>query len=162
MTIKTQEDLAIEEAFHAFILELRATEVGLDLPPGIAQFVELSRKAAFRAGWSSGQHWQEHHDAAASTVRAPRVPSTVRALVDVGDRAWVQPFAIIEHTATGELYVDPLFTIAAAPTGRCCIELLVTPEGLVARGPANLHRLCPEIDRERLRPLARFETLTVA
>lgn len=155
--MKTQQDIATDEAFHTFILELRAAEVGLDLEPGIAQFVELARETAFRSGWSACQRWQACHDAAASTVRAPRVPSTVRTLVDVGDRAWVQPFAIVEHLPSGELFVDPLFTIAATPTDRCSVELVVTPEGLVATGPANLHRLCPEIDRERLRPLARFE-----
>lgn len=155
--MKTPQEIAIDEAFHAFILELRAAETGLDLEPGVAQFVELARETAFRSGWSASQRWQASHDAAASTVRAPRVPSTVRALVDVGDRAWVQPFAIVEHLPSGEMFVDPLFTIAATPTDRCSIELVVTPGGLVALGPANLHRLCPEVDRERLRPLARFE-----
>jgi hypothetical protein len=147
---------AIDEAFHAFLLELRRVELPLDLEPGVAQYLELAREAAFRAGWVAGRGWQEHHDTTASTVSG-RVASTVRALVDVGDRAWVQPFAVIEHIATGELFVDPRFTIAGARSEQCCLELVVTPTGLVAIGPTDRHRLSPEIDRHRLRPLARLE-----
>jgi hypothetical protein len=150
------QETNIQESFHAFMLDLRAAEVRLDLPPGLAQYVELAREAAFRAGWTAGQRWQEHHDAEAPTVRC-RALSTVRALVAVGDRAWVQPLAIVEHMDTGERFVDPLFTIARQPSERCCIELVVTAAGLVAAGPPDRHRLSPEIDRERLRPLVAFE-----
>ena len=152
----THRQSAITRDYDAFVLELRAAGPRLDLEPGIAQYVELSREAAFRAGWAAGQHWQEHHDAEAPTARCP-VLKSVRALVDIGARAWVQPLAIIEHTGTGELFVDPLFTITRQPSDRCCIELMVTSEGLVATGPADLHRLCPEVDRERLRLLIAFE-----
>ena len=154
MDIRRQ--IAIAKDFDAFLLELRAAGPRIDLEPGIAQYVELSREAAFRAGWACGQHWQAHHDAEAPTVQCAPL-STVRALVGIGDRAWVQPLAIIEHIDTGDLFVDPLFTISPAPSDRCCIELSVTATGLVARGPADRHRLSPEIDRERLRPLTRFD-----
>lgn len=154
--MKTHHEIVIDEAFRAFTLEQRRAEVGLDLEPGVAQLVALAREVAFRSGWGAAQRWQEGLDAAASTVRAS-VASTVHALVDLGDRAWVQPLAIIEHIPSGALFVDPLFTLAASPTERCCVELRVTAAGLVATGPARSHRLCPVIDRERLRPLARFE-----
>ena len=142
------------------MLELRAAGPRLDLEPGIAQYLELAREAAFRSGWAAGQHWHEHHDAEAPTVRCP-VLKSARALVDVGARAWVEPLAIIEHMGTGELFVDPRFTIAGQPSDRCCIELVVTSEWLVASGPLDRHRLSPEIDRGRVRPLLRLEALTV-
>ena len=153
-----QRQTAITRDFDTFLRELRTAGLEIDLEPGIAQYVELSREAAFRAGWACGQHWQEQHDAEAPTVQCAPL-STVRALVGVGERAWVQPLAIIEHMGTGERFVDPRFTIARQPSDRCCIELVVTRDGLVASGPADRHRLSPEIDRDRLRPLLRFEAL---
>jgi hypothetical protein len=153
------QETSIEEDLHAFMLDLRAAEARLDLPPGLAQYVELARETAFRAGWNAGQRWQEHRDAEAPTVRC-RALTTVRALVDVGDRAWVQPLAIVQHMESGEFFVDPLFTIVRQPSARCCIELVVTSAGLVASGPPDRHRLSPEIDRERLRSLVGFEILT--
>lgn len=72
--------MAITRDFQAFILDMRAAGPQLDLEPGLAQYVELAREAAFRAGWACGQEWQEHHDAEAPTVRCT-APSTVRALV---------------------------------------------------------------------------------
>lgn len=155
-----QRQTAITRDFDTFLRELRTAGLEIDLEPGIAQYVELSREAAFRAGWAFGQHFQEHHDAEAPTVRCAPL-STVRALVGIGDRAWVQPLAIIEHMGTGDLFVDPRFTIVRQPSDRCCIELVVTHDGLVASGPADRHRLSPEIDRERLRPLLRFDPLAV-
>jgi hypothetical protein len=153
-----EQQVAITKAFEAFMLEIRAVEAKLDVEPGVLQFVELSREAAFRAGWNARQDWQDHYDAEAPTVRVP-APTTVRALVDVGQRAWVQPLAIIEHMGTGQLFVDPRFTITRQPSDRCCMELAVTSEGLVAMGPTDRHRLSPEIDRERLRPLLRLEAV---
>ena len=101
----SDHEIVIDEAFRAFTLEQRRAEVGLDLEPGVAQLVALAREVAFRSGWGAAQRWQEGLDAAASTVRAS-VASTVHALVDLGDRAWVQPLAIIEHIPSGALFVD--------------------------------------------------------
>lgn len=157
--MQEQRQVAMTRDFHAFMLEVRAVETKLDLEPGLLQFIELSREAAFRAGWNAGQTWQEHHDAEAPTVRVT-APTTVRALVEVGRRGWVQPLAIIEHMGTGELFVDPRFTVSHGPSDRCCIELVVTNDGLVALGPPDRHRLSAEIDGDRLRPLLRLETMT--
>lgn len=153
-----QRRMAITRDFQAFIIDLKAAGPQLDLEPGLARYVELAREAAFRAGWACGQEWQERHDAEAPTVRCT-APSTVRALVEVGARAWVQPLAIIEHIGTGERFVDPRFTTTLQPSERSCIELVVTHDGLVASGPTDRHRLTPEIDRQRLRPLCRFNPL---
>ena len=90
-------------------------------------------------------------------MRMP-APSTVKTLVEVGQRAWVRPLAIVEHMKTGELFVDPRFTTAPSRSDRCCIALVVTSEGLVASGPTDRHRLCHELDRSRLRPLLRLVT----
>jgi hypothetical protein len=156
--MNVQRHTAITKDFDAFLGELRAAGLQIDLEPGVAQYVDLSREAAFRAGWACGQHFQEQHDAEAPTVRCAPL-STVRALVGIGDRAWVQPLAIIEHIITGERFVDPRFTIVRQPSDSCCIELVVTSEGLIAVGPNDLHRLTHEIHTDRLRPLLRFEPL---
>ena len=158
--MESERQIAIIKDYDAFVLEMQAAEPNLDLEPGVAKYLELSRKVAFQAGWNAGQHWQEHRDAEAPTVRCSP-PSTVRALVDVGDRAWVQPLAIVEHMSTGALFVDPRFTIIPRRSDRCCIELTVTAEGLVASGPADRHRLSPEIDRQRLRPVLRFDAVSL-
>lgn len=146
--------------YQAFLHELQSAGLRLELEPDLEEYVQLVRETAFRAGWAAGQAWQEQHHAEAPTARCTP-PSTVRALASVGDRAWVQPLAIVEHMGTGERFVDPRFTITREPSDRCCIELVVTDAGLVASGPPNRHRLSPEIDRDRLRPLLRFEALTV-
>lgn len=160
MEMESERRTAIIKDYDAFVLEMQAAESNLDLEPDVAKFLELSRKVAFQAGWNAGQHWQEHRDAEAPTVRCT-APRTVRTLIGIGERAWVQPLAIVEHMATGDLFVDPRFTVSPQPTDRCCIELVVTSDGLVASGPADRHRLSPEIDRERLRPLLRFDVVPV-
>ena len=158
--MEMNRETAIEEDFHAFMKELREAEARLEVEPGVAQYVELAREAAFKAGWTAGQRWQEGYEAEAPTVRCQAV-RTVRGLVNVGDRAWVQPLAVIEHMETGECFVDPLFTISRERSARCCVQLVVTSAGLVASGPPDRHRLSPEVDRERLRPLVDFEILAV-
>ena len=84
--METHQETALTRDFNAFMLELRAAEARLDLEPDVAQYVELAREAAFRSGWRASQHWQEHHDAEAPTIRC-RPLNTVRALVDIGDQA---------------------------------------------------------------------------
>lgn len=158
--MQIDRETSIRDDFSTFIRELHAAEGRLDLAPGVAQYVELAREAAFRAGWAAGQHWQEQVSAEAPTVRC-RPLGTVRGLVDVGARGWVQPLAIIEHVGTGDWFVDPLFTISRDRSARCCIQLVVTRAGLVASGPPDRHRLCPEVDRDRLRPLVDFDPLAV-
>ena len=150
---------AITRDFRAFLDEFRSVEPPLDLEPGLLQYIALCREAAFRAGWAAGQHWQAQSDIETTPARSTML-SLVRALIRVGDRAWVQPQAIIESTQTGEMFVEPLFPISRRRSDRYCIELTLTAEGLVASGPNNRHRLSPEIDRQRLRPLAGFEVRT--
>ena len=151
---------AITRDFRAFLDEFRSVEPPLDLEPGLLQYIALCREAAFRAGWAAGQHWQAQSDIETTPARSTML-SLVRALIRVGDRAWVQPQAIIESTQTGEMFVEPLFPISRRRTDRYCIELTLTAEGLVASGPNNRHRLGREIERQRLRPLAAFEVRTM-
>lgn len=96
---------------------------------------------------------------------APKIRETLdvtaRDIVDVGDQTWVEPLAIVEDTVTGEYFVDPLFSISDLPTEHHRIELVMTEAGLAAAGPANLHRLRREVNRERFRPLVSFEVITV-
>jgi hypothetical protein len=116
---------AITTDFHAFLDEFRSVEPPLDLEHGLVQYLALCREAAFRAGWAAGQHWQAHCGIKTTPVRST-ILSMVRTLVCVGDRAWVQPQAIIEYMETGELFVDPLFPITRHPSDRYCIELTLT------------------------------------
>lgn len=154
----TSLDHTLAQAFDAFVADLEPIEATMELMPDIVEYVGLAREAAFRAGWDAHRLHDEGTDPAASTT-CGRMTPTVRALVDVGDRAWVQPLALIEHMTTGEQFVDPMFPIAAELSARCSMELTVTEAGLVAAGPPNQHRLCADVDRSRLRPLARFEVL---
>lgn len=154
----TQSDLNLIQAFDAFATDLEPLEATMELHPDLVEYLALAREVAFRAGWEARCASAESPDPAASTVRR-RMVHTVRALADVGDRAWVQPLAIIEHMTTGEQFIDPMFPIAAARSARCCVALTVTDEGLVAAGPPDRHRLCPDVDRHRLQPLVGFEAL---
>ncbi|MEX1365603.1 MAG: hypothetical protein AB1Z98_20920 [Nannocystaceae bacterium] len=150
---------AIARDLTTFKQRIEQTEPLLDLEPDIAEYIGLAREVAFRSGWDAGQTWETHRLAEAPTV--PSLPrATVRMLVDIGDRAWTQPLAVIEHIPTGDRFVDPRFPIELRPSERSPVELLVTEAGLVATGPADLHRLCPEIDRDSFRPLADFRPAT--
>ena len=143
---------AIDQDFAAFARETHPTEPPLDLEPEVAEYLELAREVAFRTGWDRGRAWEADRLGDAPTVRCtPR--ATVRALCNVGDRAWTQPLAIIEHIPTGDRFVDPRFPISLRPADDRCVELRMTEDGLVAVGPTDQHRLSHEVDRARLRPL---------
>ncbi len=85
---------------------------------------------------------------------------TVGMISEVGDQTWVQPLAIVEHTGTGDYFIDPRFGIADMPSDVFTIEVVVTEDGLVASGPADQHRLREHVERSHFRPLAAFKVAT--
>ena len=160
MDRNTNIDPDLEQAYALFLADLDATESALPLPAAMAEYVALAREGAFQAGWRAHREAVQPgaEPEAASTVRGSTRP-TVRALVDLGDHAWVHPFAVIEHAGTGECFIDPWFPLAEEESDEHCIALTVTEVGLVASGPPDCHRLSPDVARARLLPLVDFEPL---
>ncbi|MCH9683894.1 MAG: hypothetical protein K0V04_20850, partial [Deltaproteobacteria bacterium] len=147
---KTPQD----QVYCQFRIQAANLTDALDVAPDVSECIEMCREVAFRAGWAAALEWRDRELADEPTVRLPR---TARVLTTVGDRGWVEPFAIVEHTETGHCFVDPLFGIRPTSTPQHSIELVVAADGLVAIGPSDCHRLCPTIDEERLLPLVAFE-----
>lgn len=147
-----------------FIIQCTKHEraAGIDyrlIDPQLMKLMRGLREHAFEEGWYSREQLLDEEGAVAPRIKRPKPkpkPSPKPKPVD-DERMWVNSMAIVEDLATGELFVDPRFPVRRAPTDRCCVELVRTSEGLVARGPPNHRPRRCEIDRERLRPLVRFD-----
>lgn len=152
-----QEITSLNAAYEGFLADLKQIQPGLDLPPEVADYLDVARQAAFAAGWTARGDCPPPVDPEESTVRLQKHQLAIRDLVDVGDRAWIQPHAIVEDMSTHEFFVDPMFSVSWHSSEHHCIELVVADEGLIAFGPTDRHRLAEHADRSRLRPLVGIE-----
>ena len=76
------------------------------------------------------------------------------------DVVWVQPYALLEHRTSGQIWADPLFDTRQEESEDYSIQLTVLDDGsVVAKGPFNKHRITNDQPRKPgMRHVSRFET----
>lgn len=153
--MKSKLDQTYMKAIDSLVTQLEELEATPMLTSEVLEVIQHEVASAFCAGWEARDQLVEVSD---SNELDPPIPPlrTVRSLAEVGDRGWVQPFAVIETLSDGYIYIDPRFPVAVECSEQCCMEVSMTEEGLAARGPANRHRLIPELDPHRFLELVEF------
>lgn len=158
--MKLEHEVSMRLHRDLFIIQCTKHEraAGIDyrlIDPQLMKLMRGLREHAFEEGWYSREQLLDEGGAVAPRTKRPTPKPKPKPVDD--ERMWVNTMAVVEDVTTGELFVDPRFPVRRTPTDRCCVELVMTAEGLVAKGPPNDRRRRLQIDRERLRPLARFD-----